>query len=63
MSRILKRPMFRRGGKANEGIMSGLVDRTKLANGTNMIGNMTEDQFRSNLETFNEHTRSICTSS
>jgi hypothetical protein len=29
MSRILKRPMFRRGGKANEGIMSGLVDRTK----------------------------------
>jgi len=50
MSRILKRPMFRRGGKANEGIMSGLVDRTKLANGTD-IGNMTEDQFRANLET------------
>ena len=50
MSRILKRPMFRRGGKANEGIMSGLVDRTKLASGTNMIGNMTEDQFRVNLK-------------
>jgi hypothetical protein len=50
MSRILKRPMFRRGGKANEGIMSGLIDRTKLANGTNMIGNMTEDQFRVNLK-------------
>jgi len=31
MSRILKRPMFRRGGKVNEGIMSGLVDRTKHA--------------------------------
>ena len=50
MSRILNRPMFRRGGKANEGIMSGLVDRTTLANGTNMIGNMTEDQFRAYLK-------------
>ena len=49
MSRILKRPMFRRGGKVNEGIMYGLVDRTKLANGTD-IGNMTEDQFRANLK-------------
>ena len=29
MSRILKRPMFRRGGPINTGIMSGLVDRTK----------------------------------
>ena len=45
MSRILKRPMFRRGGKVNQGIMSGLVDRTKLANGTDMIGNITQDQF------------------
>jgi hypothetical protein len=27
MSRILKRPMFRRGGSTNTGIMSGLVDR------------------------------------
>jgi hypothetical protein len=50
MSRILKRPMFRRGGKVNQGIMSGLVDRTKLEDGTD-IGNMTEDQFKSNLET------------
>ena len=49
MSRILKRPMFRRGGKVNQGIMSGLVDRTKLANGTD-IGNMTEDEFRANLK-------------
>ena len=31
MSRILKRPMFRRGGSSNEGIMTGLVDRTKHA--------------------------------
>ena len=29
MSRILKRPMFRRGGSTNTGIMSGIVDRTK----------------------------------
>ena len=27
MSRTLKRPMFRRGGPANDGIMSGIVDR------------------------------------
>ena len=27
MSKILKRPMFRRGGPANDGIMTGLVDR------------------------------------
>ena len=32
MSITLKRPMFRRGGPANEGIMSGIVDRTKHAN-------------------------------
>ena len=27
MARVLKRPMFRRGGPTNDGIMSGLVDR------------------------------------
>ena len=32
-SRVLKRPMFRRGGMANQGIMSGLVDRTRLPSG------------------------------
>lgn len=31
MSRVLKRPMFRRGGSPNQGIMTGLVDRTKHA--------------------------------
>ena len=50
MSRILKRPMFRRGGSTNTGIMSGLVDRAKLQNGTNRFGNMTEDQIRSNID-------------
>ena len=34
MSRILKRPMFRKGGSANEGIMTGLVDRKGYAQGT-----------------------------
>ena len=33
MSRILKRPMFRKGGSTNEGIMHGLVDRKGYAQG------------------------------
>ena len=36
MSRTLKRPMFRRGGKVNDGIMTGLTDRKQLANGTGL---------------------------
>jgi hypothetical protein len=31
MSRILKRPMFRKGGPTNNGIMTGIVDREKHA--------------------------------
>ena len=31
MSRILKRPMFKRGGQSNDGIMSNVVDRTMHA--------------------------------
>ena len=34
MARVLKRPMFRRGGSTNDGIMSGLEDREKFSNGT-----------------------------
>ena len=34
MSRTLRRPMFRRGGSANDGIMSGLEDREQLSTGT-----------------------------
>ena len=34
MAKILKRPMFRRGGSANDGIMTGLEDREKLQAGT-----------------------------
>ena len=47
MARILKRPMFSRGGSTNEnnGIMTGLVDRTSLAEGTPEFdtGKMKED--------------------
>ena len=39
MSRALKRPMFRRGGPANNGIMSGITDRKQYANGTTRILN------------------------
>ena len=33
MARILKRPMFNRGGSTNNGIMTGLVDRKGYADG------------------------------
>jgi len=36
-SRVLKRPMFRRGGMANQGIMSGLVDRTGYQEGGDVV--------------------------
>ena len=34
MAKILSRPMFRKGGSANSGIMDGLVDRKGYAQGT-----------------------------
>ena len=40
MSRILRRPMFRRGGSTNEGIMHGLVNRKGYADG---LGPRTEE--------------------
>jgi hypothetical protein len=36
-NRVLKRPMFRRGGMANQGIMSGLVDRTGYQEGGDVV--------------------------
>ena len=36
MARVLKRPMFRRGGSTNDGIMSGLTDRKQLSSGTGL---------------------------
>ena len=38
MSRILKRPMFRKGGSTSKGIMTGLVDRTKHADNPIVTG-------------------------
>ena len=39
MSRILRRPMFRKGGEVNGGIMSGIVTREKHAEEP-MVGNL-----------------------
>jgi len=36
--RILRRPMFKKGGSANEGVMSGLVDRSTYAGGGTIGG-------------------------
>lgn len=33
MSRVFRRPMFRKGGPINDGIMTGIVDREQYANG------------------------------
>ena len=53
MSRILKRPMFRRGGKVNEGIMSGLVDRTKHAENP-FVGNIDRERLKANTQAITE---------
>jgi hypothetical protein len=45
MSRILKRPMFRKGGSANSGIMHGLVDRKGYA----AAGPIDKELVRSNI--------------
>ena len=63
MSRTLRRPMFRRGGSANDGIMSGLEDREKLSFGTPnpaMVGQSARDyieQFEPLLREFTPKTR------
>ena len=36
-NRVLKRPMFRRGGMANQGIMTGLVDRSGYQEGGDVV--------------------------
>ena len=48
MSRILKRPMFRKGGSPNKGIMTGLVDRKQYGNGTGI----NKENLKSNQELF-----------
>ena len=37
MSRILKRPMFRKGGEVMEGIMTGIKPRRNYAEGTTAL--------------------------
>ena len=36
-NRVLKRPMFRRGGMANQGIMTGLEDRSGYQEGGDVV--------------------------
>jgi hypothetical protein len=48
MSRILKRPMFRKGGSPNKGIMTGLVDRKQYGNGTDID----KEKLKSNTQLF-----------
>ena len=58
MSRTLKRPMFRRGGTVNDGIMTGLTDRTEKANG-DIVGRAREltPELMSLLEEFTPQTK------
>ena len=51
MSRILKRPMFRKGGSTGQGIMSGLVDRTKHADNPIVTGITGLDKDRLDINT------------
>ena len=48
MSRILKRPMFRKGGSPNKGIMTGLVDRKQYGDGTDID----KEKLKSNTQLF-----------
>jgi hypothetical protein len=51
MSRILRRPMFRKGGNVGEGIMTGIVDRSNYANGTvPELGELTEQNIQALLK-------------
>lgn len=51
MSRILRRPMFRRGGNVGEGIMSGIVDRENYQIGSvPELGELTEQNIQTLLK-------------
>jgi hypothetical protein len=59
MARVLKRPMFRRGGSTNDGIMSGLTDREQYSN-AGKVGQSARDyisQFEPILREFTPKTR------
>jgi hypothetical protein len=63
VSKTLKRPMFKRGGAVNDGIMTGLEDREKLQEGTRdpkVIGQSAREyieQFEPLLREFTPKTR------
>ena len=61
MSRTLRRPMFRRCGSANDGIMTGLKDREQLSRGSPAaVGQSARDyieQFEPLLREFTPKTR------
>ena len=50
MSRILKRPMFRRGGSTNTGIMSGITDRANYENGGIDLSGINKERLRGSAE-------------
>jgi len=51
MSRILRRPMFRKGGNVGEGIMTGIVDRSNYQMGTvPELGELTEENIQTLLK-------------
>jgi hypothetical protein len=49
MSRTLKRPMFRRGGTVNDGIMTGLTDRKQYS-----IGGIDREQLGTDAKTISD---------
>jgi hypothetical protein len=57
MPRILKRPMFSRGGttKKNNGIMTGLVDRTELSNGSPFTAERTSADVKAMMDAMNQY--------
>ena len=42
MSRVLKRPMFRKGGEVMEGVMTGIKPRKMFFDGTNVLDDVRE---------------------
>jgi len=55
MSRIFKRPMFRKGGNVGDGIMTGIVDREMHADSDqNGVGNSTMDYINKIIPTESE---------
>ena len=52
MSKILKRPMFRRGGSTGDGIMSGLTDRKKFQD--NPLQNFDKELTRERAKEFQD---------